>query len=310
MATDQRGAAAFRVEPMASSFGRVLLGSGPGETPATRLPPGTLLRDVLAESGAVLLRDFGLTVSDFDDFTLDPGDRFLVHPGTVNGGRESVTATTATVDSGVLPFPWHRELGYAPSPPDLVLFYGERPAGAGAGGETWLTDGCAIADRLSEPTRRFVESRRITHTYQRREDAFPVAFGGAQTRDQVDTALTEVAFRVAPAEQLEWEWIRDGVRLRFTTSMLTSARWQQRPAFCNQVIFQVRRGGWVTMDDGSTIPDDVVAEAEGLADDLAYPIQWQPGDLVVCDNSRVMHARRQVTDTERRILARVCYTMA
>lgn len=308
MATDQFGSEALRAEPMGPSFGQVLLGSRSGQTPGARLPAASLLRTLLAESGAVLVRDFGLTVRDFDAFSLHPEDRFLVHPATVNGGREPVSTTTATVDNGVLPFPWHRELGYAPSPPDLVLFYGERPSREG--GETWLTDGCAIADRLSPPTRRLVASRRITYTYVRRTDALPVAFGSARTREQVEAALAGLASRVAPGERLQWEWIADGVRFRFTTSMLTLARWKQRPAFCNQVIFQVRRGGLVTMDDGSSIPEDVVAEAEGLAQDLAYPIQWQPGDLVVCDNSRVMHARSQVTDPERRILARVCYTAA
>jgi hypothetical protein len=42
----------------------------------------------------------------------------------------------------------------------------------------------------------------------------------------------------------------------------------------------------------------------------AYAIAWQAGDLALIDNSRVMRARGEVLDPERRILARMCHVDA
>jgi alpha-ketoglutarate-dependent taurine dioxygenase len=39
---------------------------------------------------------------------------------------------------------------------------------------------------------------------------------------------------------------------------------------------------------------------------LSYAIEWREGDVALLDNSRVMHARGEVLDPSRRILARMC----
>ncbi|MNN72831.1 Taurine catabolism dioxygenase TauD, TfdA family [compost metagenome] len=45
---------------------------------------------------------------------------------------------------------------------------------------------------------------------------------------------------------------------------------------------------------------------DSLAYLSAYHVHWQPRDLVVFDNTRIMHARAPILDEQRRILTRSC----
>jgi alpha-ketoglutarate-dependent taurine dioxygenase len=268
------------------------------------------LRDALRVSGAILLRGFRFDVAALEAFSSHFSERAVVHPGTVRGKRRAVTETTATVDAGVLPFPWHAELAFAPRRPDLVIFACERPSTQDD--PTSLTDGCAIADRLS-PTGRAIADRAVRYTYSRFEKVWPTAFGGASSRLEAEQALRELASGLPEHERLAWSfrrWRRRRLEIQYTTPVLSPVRWGDRRAFCNHVIYQESRrrlrGRGVRLDDGSRIPVGAVEEFKRLADEASYAIRWQEGDVVVIDNSRVMHARGPVRDPGRRILARTC----
>jgi alpha-ketoglutarate-dependent taurine dioxygenase len=254
----------------------------------------------------VLVRGLRFDLVAFEAFCSLFGDRAIVHPATAMGTRRAVTGTTATVDAGVLPFPWHAELSYAPGRPDLVAFACERaPA---EGGETLLTDGCAIAGRLSRAGRSVAASR-VRYTYNRAKRTWPATFG-AVTRREADRALRELASGMGDRDELAWSFRRlprRRVSVEYTTPILSPVRWGEAEAFCNHVVFQERRnpGAVAVLDDGSRIPPEAVDEFERLADEASSAIRWREGDVVVVDNSRVMHARRRVTGADRTILARL-----
>jgi alpha-ketoglutarate-dependent taurine dioxygenase len=309
----------FVREAMAPTFGTILRATRSGEHPVALPAHADELRQTLRESGAILLRGFDFDVAAFESFCSLFGDRALVHPGTLVAGRQRVTEATATVDSGVRPFPWHAELAYAPHRPGLLAFACER--GSARGGETFVTDGCAIADGLSAAGRA-VASRRVRYRYGRLEKTWATGFDGARTRGDVERVLREHASRLLADEGLTWSFGKTGVTMEYTTPMLSAGRWNGRPAFCNHVILQEHRRGdharraldprrllgpphGVAFEDGSRIPVQAVTEFERLADEAAYAIDWRPGDVAIVDNTRVMHARGAVLDTSRRILARV-----
>jgi alpha-ketoglutarate-dependent taurine dioxygenase len=312
----------FVREAMSSTFGVVFRATRPGERPGVLHHHAGALRGALRESGAILLRGFGFDVAEFERVSSLFSERAMVHPSTTLGNRLPVTETTATVDSGVLPLPWHAELGYAPHRPALVAFMCQHaPAG---GGETLLTDGGAIADGLSDATRAVARGR-IRYRFGRLEPTWPVAFDGARSPRDVERVLREQASRLGARDELTWAFRRRGgrgVRIEFTTPMISAVRWGDRRAFCNHVIWQERRRrdhgahpvdlrrflrptDGVALEDGSRVPAEAVDEFERLADEAAYAIEWRRGDVAVVDNSRVMHARGAVLDTSRRILARM-----
>jgi alpha-ketoglutarate-dependent taurine dioxygenase len=306
---------------MTPSFGAVFRATQAGESPAVLDTCADALREALRDSGAILVRGFDFDLAGFEAFCSLFGSRVVVHPGTALGGRVRVTESIATVDSGVRAFPWHAELSYTPQRPDLIGFACDRPSAKG--GETFLTDGCAIADRLSEDGRA-VATQRVRYRYVRAKEAWAITFDGAGSRADVERVLRNRASRLRPGDELGWRFSRLGERavtIEFTTPILSSVRWSDRRAFCNHVIWHERRRrdhpshpldlrrflwppGGVALADGGRLPVEAVAEFERVADAEAYAIEWQKGDVAVVDNSRVMHARGDVLDASRRILAR------
>jgi hypothetical protein len=61
----------------------------------------------------------------------------------------------------------------------------------------------------------------------------------------------------------------------------------------------------VCFGDGEELPDEVVTHLIQIHDALACPHRWQQGDLLIFDNSRIMHGRTlTATDCERKLKSR------
>ncbi len=57
----------------------------------------------------------------------------------------------------------------------------------------------------------------------------------------------------------------------------------------------------ITFADGSELPGWLLAELERVTEEVTEDIEWQDGDLALIDNTRVMHGRRAIEDTDRTI---------
>ena len=58
-----------------------------------------------------------------------------------------------------------------------------------------------------------------------------------------------------------------------------------------------------TFENGEFVPDDLVAEVKAVSDQAEGPVAWQPGDIVILDNTRFMHGRRAILDLNNRHIA-------
>jgi Taurine catabolism dioxygenase TauD, TfdA family len=126
---------------------------------------------------------------------------------------------------------------------------------------------------------------------------------GAQTREQAEARLRSLNY--------SWQWLPDGC-LRATTPVLPAVREVSpgRKSFFNQLIAAFR--GWkdarndpaqaIRFGDGAPLDRDAVQAAIALADELAFDIPWQRGDVVLVDNFLTMHGRRTFRGT-RKVLA-------
>jgi alpha-ketoglutarate-dependent taurine dioxygenase len=59
-------------------------------------------------------------------------------------------------------------------------------------------------------------------------------------------------------------------------------------------------------DDNSKIPDELIKELNRIAERITTNIDWQKGDILMIDNTRIMHGRRAFTDETREIYIRLC----
>ena len=62
----------------------------------------------------------------------------------------------------------------------------------------------------------------------------------------------------------------------------------------------------ISFEDGSEITDDIVSGINKIAERLITEISWQKGDILMVDNTRIMHGRRAFFDNQRDIYLRLC----
>lgn len=268
-------------------------------------------------SGLLLFRGFGVTDRHMRQFS----ERFSTDDEVISPGRalkDTGAGTVQYVEPGQADISLHRENGFMPIQPDLLWFCCARPASDG--GQTTFCDGVELWRALRESTRRlFTGHKVVSHdrgmplshfrklfdtelSTQEVSDILAAIYGGLEGLNARIAGLgAEGSHTVSP----------DGTfHVQFRCSAVIQTRFGRLPAFANQIPVFLRRTankGYaehstdVTLDDGSPLPPDVVEELFEAARPLTHEIQWEPGDLVLIDNSRYMHGRRAFADAGRTV---------
>jgi hypothetical protein len=285
--------------PLTPRFGRVIA-SIDGEVLSD--VPAAVMLDGL-RTGAVLLRGFGCrTAKAVEELTDRLGCKYIVHG---MGGRDirSDDRTVQVVQNRhALCLGLHFERRYFPGRPDLCCFaYGKA---APFDGDTLLADGTGMLRSMQPTTVSFLLAKRTVHTdTQGRE-----RWSGALGTDDVEKAgriLTEMVAREPRAEiafqfhggKLTYSYLTPSIRTSafnpaeeaFNANIVRSA-WDYRHHLNDYFKGKFEHPG-MFMEDGSDVPEDVFYELYHLAYDGAYAHRWQEGDVLLVDNSRVMHGR-------------------
>jgi hypothetical protein len=83
----------------------------------------------------------------------------------------------------------------------------------------------------------------------------------------------------------------------------------QRPRYCNQDAFAnsiIVEDQSAFFEDDSPISTDLRLDLFELTVSLSYRVAWEQGDILMIDNSRVMHGRTKIRpDHDRRIVVRM-----
>ena len=305
---------------LASTFGTVLFGDG------NRL--GELDRELvialLEESGAVLLRGFASDDDDFVRFTGSITRDFSTYRG---GGfrwgpldRQSVdgnsTVMTVTGSGQGWPIPLHGEMYYLKQRPTLLWFYCRRASEHG--GETTLCDGEAALDALPATTRDWLRSRNIKYVRELTSDEWPVTF---QTADRGELEA------ICAANDLRLTVDDDGsIHTEFVCAPIVRSRARLREALINNIVqmYMIEwafTSGWVKrnmpqlprdrspmvvrMEDGTKVPSAVFDDLRETFERLTVDVTWHQGDVLLVDNTRLLHGRRAATDPKRDIVVRM-----
>lgn len=304
------------VEALSPSFGRAIVagvaGEAGGAAPARRL--GDLGRDARQEiialfraHGALLFRGFGASREEFLAFTEAYSRDFSRYEGGFFRDRQPVggndTLLTVTGSQEGFAIPLHGEMYYASRQPQLLWFYCERPADQG--GETTLADGEEVFARLSPRAQDLFTRSRVRYERHLPDGAWQQAF---QTDD-----LAEVERRCA---EHDMRLTFDPATRQVSTSRLAWAvipgRSGRRDTFINNVVslylgeLSLKRGTAaetirnlsgssfpivVRMEDGAPVPGAVIKEILALNQQVAVAVPWGAGDVVMVDNTRVLHGR-------------------
>lgn len=286
----------FTIESLGRGTAGRMIRATDGRARLHDLPFGSVA-EALRESGALLLRGFGAAGSDFTAFT----DRFSrstlgrLHLGQ-NRREVADDENTSTVNLGMQHVGPHAELGYSPQRPDLLWFYCARPPASG--GETTLFDGIEVWERLPDPLRDKCATTDLLYSFKAAgQDDWPLFTGVRADREETLELLAAepgVTCTVNDAETID---------ITYRVSAAEPSRFQGVPAFANSIIPNL--SGGVSFADGTP-----VRSADRLAilltcNHLMNPVDWMEGDVVMIDNSRMMHGRLPFTDPAREIHIRM-----
>ncbi len=271
------------------------------------------LLELANKHGAVLLRDFPVeNVDGFDALvqalSLEnfPYKKSLSNAVRVNRTERVFSANEAPADVQIF---FHHEMAQTPLYPRWIMFSCE--IAAEQGGATPICRSDVLLERLAEKCPEFAaacEKRGLSYTNVM-PDADDAKSGmgrswrstlGVDSKEAAEDRLRELGY--------SWEWLEDGC-LQATTPPLPAVvdAGDGRKVFFNQLIAAFC--GWkdqrndpskaIRHGDGTPLDVDAVRTAAELAEELAFDLQWQVGDVVLVDNTIVMHARRPFVGTRK-----------
>ena len=266
-----------------------------GESGPLDIDPGLITR-LYRQHGALLLRGFAADLDGFRRFA----ERYCI-ASVFNDSRGRVVLDDAnniqSVNRGVAPFPLHPELSREPWRPD-VCFFGclNPPRREGA---TTVCDGVEIVRHLPADVRRALEGRRLLYAQPAIIEELDYWLGTANPSDAQLSA--------PPAGCPYFFWRAPAMIVRaFTRPALHRPMFTDAPAFGNFLLFArycLGTKDYPLFEDGSQVPDSLLAVVKSVSDRLTAPIVWQKGDLLMIDNTRFMHGRTAIRDAEERLIA-------
>ncbi|MEV0257602.1 TauD/TfdA family dioxygenase [Streptomyces sp. NPDC050732] len=258
------------------------------------------LDQLLADAGHLLIRGFDPGVEEFNELVRRYSSRTTLDPARTFHGDAA-----QKVDSGHDPIGLHLENGATPFAPDLLWFHCVKAARSGS--ETTVCDGFRVWDALSERSRELFTAQPVKYTRNVPKEmwqrlAAHLAGGGLHPAQMEVSSLYALANDGADATFTEEA---DGsLTYTYTVYVAHPTRWSTRTAWANSLLgpsFNYEAPE-IRFADGSPIPDAVIAEYSEVTEAVTEEIAWQDGDIVLIDNSRVMHGRRAITDPDRTIL--------
>ncbi|MFG2648492.1 TauD/TfdA family dioxygenase [Streptomyces sp. NPDC048436] len=288
----------IRLTSIGAGDGMMVTPTGPDADFAELYQAG--LDSLLADAGHLLIRGFAPSVEQFNELVSRYSSRTTLDPARTFHGDAA-----QKVDSGHAPIGLHLENGATPFAPDLLWFHCVKAAKSGS--ETTVCDGFRVWDALSERARKtFAEqpvmySRTVPQAMWQRLAAH-LAGGAKEPAEMTVSDLYDLA-----NTDVDATFTQEGdgsLTYTYTAHAAHRTRWSSRTAWANSLLgpsFNYEAPE-IRFTDGSAIPADVVAEYTEIAEKVTEEIAWEDGDIVLIDNTRVMHGRRAITDPDRTIL--------
>ncbi|MFB8790608.1 MAG: TauD/TfdA family dioxygenase [Potamolinea sp.] len=288
--------------PLSQQFGTIVLGSN--DTNSCELDTQEII-SLFKSSSLLLFRGFEVDTDKFKQLTEQFGTNFVSYVGGAYS-REMINGdkTLLSVTGGKLHFavPFHGEMYYRKHRPDLLWFYCATPALKD--GETTVCDGIQVYQQLSHSTQELFNQKRLKYIRTYAADVWPKIY---QTEDinTVEQVCKENDMQLQVQED-------ESIKTEYVSSAVKDSRCGQHKVFINNilpVIEQEAKGSnssIVRFEDNSPIPDEIINEIKQVTDKLTYLVSWQKGDILIIDNTRLLHGRRSFSDNQRDIYVRLC----
>lgn len=265
----------------------------------------------LAEHGYLVLRGFQHSIEHFSRLVRQSSGRISLDPARSFDGD-----TAQKVDAGYDKVGLHCENGNSPFWPDLCWFYCQKAPERGS--QTTVCDGKLVYQHLSDATRTAFSTQDIVYSRRVEEPKWKTyAFHALATQANApasieETTLDHLLSLTSGAAGTTITLNEDGaIRYQFQTPAIRASHInpQLTQNFANSIFGPSNNyeKPVITFADGKAIPVDLLAEVDAVCDRFTFDIGWQHGDVVLIDNTRVMHGRRRIEDKARTIFNALSY---
>lgn len=280
------------------------------EGDVTHLLPQYLLTQ-LAEHGYIVLRGFQHSIDHFSRLVCKSSTRISLDPARSFNGN-----TAQKVDAGYDKVGLHCENGNSPFLPDLCWFYCQKAPEKGS--QTTVCDGKLVYQYLDTTARAAFSSQDIIYSRRVEENKWKTFVYHSLASQQTplsrveDVRLEHLLSLVARTPGTHITLNDDGtIYYQFQTSAILASRINPHEThnFANSIFGPSNNyeKPVITFANGQIIPNELLAEVSEVCDRFTYDVGWQHGDIVLIDNTRVMHGRRQIEDKSRTIFNALSY---
>jgi alpha-ketoglutarate-dependent taurine dioxygenase len=293
---------AIRTAPLSETFGTTLLATN--QVNICELAQDEI-RNLFKSSSLLLFRGFDVDTDNFKKFTELFSSSFVSYAGgaysreIINGDQTLLSVTGGKQKWGV---PLHGEMYYRKHKPSIIWFYCVTPALND--GETTVCDGAQVYKELSCSTQELLTKKRLKYIRTYPDSAWQKIY---QTDDLnlVEKVCNEndITLSVGPDQSITTEYV---------ISAIQESRYGKQKVFINNilpVVSQESKGSNVSIvrfEDNSKIPDSILDEIKTVTDKLTHLVAWEKSDILMVDNTRLLHGRKSFSDNQRDIYVRLC----
>lgn len=255
------------------------------------------IKAALKDQGWGVLRGFETSVDAFSQLM-----NRLCSKVTFDPARQNSSDNTQKVDSGTAAIGLHIENGNTPFVPEVVAFY--CASSARVGSETTVCDGHALYQALSPEMRHlFSQTLMVSRTLPAPLWKRYAVNEHPDLQTEADVKEEHLEQILAFAPNLQGRLNQDGsLAYELQVQPIRSSVFSQKPAFANAILgpsFNYEPPKY-QLENGVEIGTSLKAELAELAEQLTFDVPWQSGDILVLDNTRVMHGRRAIQDAQNR----------
>lgn len=243
----------------------------------------------LEEQGWALFRGFEHNLDIFNQVVSN-----FCHKLTFDPARKFSSNMSQKVDAGTLAIGLHTENGNTPFPPHIVAFYSQKSALTGS--QTTLCDGVSFYHSLPEPLqKRF---------------SYPISVTRTLPKELWQTYVANEHPELAPGQEINFQHLQDVLNMVPGQSGKLNAQGELeyslvvsplqikngKIAFANALLgpsFNYEKPSY-QFADGSYVSQSELDLLAAYAEEHTYELQWQDGDIILIDNTRIMHGRRAI----------------
>ncbi len=291
---------------------------GKGEPDIDKLDVNEVI-DLFKSNGALLFTDFDVDVKKFESFTDKFSGDYMDHTGggslrrVINeDGDKTILSVSYSFNKKaedfeetrqkVFPLALHSDRSYTKSQPPVMWFYCLRPAEEN--GETLLCDGVKLFQELNDETKAFFKNNKINYIRNYADGEWQL-WANTDSMDDVKKYCKDNNLILTINDD-------NSITTQSIKSAVVKPRWTDQDAFVNSILLVLwqeeavgTKRSIVRMEDGSEIPPEMLKEVRDVSDRLTRGVKWEPGQLVMVDNTRMLHGRNAFEDRNREVYVRM-----